>query len=124
MFTIAKNDRLFPFAIDPAVTPLGQRDQHRHQFLALGGELVLVALGAFLDRDALENAVGDEFLEASGEDVAGDTQMALKVLEAADAEKGLADDQHRPAFAQTFEYMCNGAIEWIESFFHARFTPW
>ena len=41
-----------------------------------------------------------ERLQARGEDVAGDAEVALELGEAADAEERLADDQERPALAE------------------------
>ena len=73
------------------------------QLEALVGQAVLVALGAILVEAALQNPVADEGLEAGGEDVAGDPEPALEVLEAADAEEGVAQDEERPPLPHDLE---------------------
>src|SRR5215813_10344962 len=83
----------------PAITPTEQRDDHRVQIAAFFGQLVLEARRPLLIADALEDAVLDELLQAVGEDMAGGAEVGLKFLEAARAQKGLAQDEQRPAIA-------------------------
>ena len=64
------------------------------------GEPVLVPVGVGAVADALEHAVRDELLEAVGEHVARDPEVALHLAVAADAEERLAQDQERPAVAR------------------------
>ena len=87
----------------PLVAPLHERDEDRVQLEALVGQAVLVALGAILVEAALQDSVADEGLEAGGEDVAGDPEPALEVLEAADAEEGVAQDEEGPPLPHDLE---------------------
>ncbi len=73
------------------------------QLEALVGEAVLEALGPFLVAAALKDPVAHERLETGGEDVAGDTQAALEVLEAPDTEEGVAQHEERPPLAHDLE---------------------
>ncbi len=52
---------------------------------------------------AIEDAVVNEALEAGSKHVAGDTEAALEVIEAAHTAESLADDQHGPPLANDFE---------------------
>ena len=93
-----------------AVAPVRQRDHDRPEVDALLGQVVLEALRALLIEAALEDAVVDESLQAVGEHVAGDAEIALEVLEAADAEERVAQQQDRPAVAEDLERAGDGAV--------------
>jgi len=53
-----------------------------------------------LVRDPLEEPLLDQAVEALREDVAADPEVALEVLEALDAEEGVAQDERCPPVAQ------------------------
>jgi hypothetical protein len=93
-----------------AVAPLHERDDRRPEVDALLAEAVLEALGALLVAPALEQALLGQALEAIGQDVAGDAEAALEVVEAADAQEGVADDEQRPAVAEDLEGAGDGAV--------------
>ena len=76
-----------------------QGDQGRPEVEALLGQEVLVAGRAFLVGAALEDVLVDQPLEAGREDVAGDAEGLLDLVEAAVAVHHVADDQQRPALA-------------------------
>ena len=76
--------------------------QHRPEVQALLGEPVLEVLAA-LDPRLLEHPALDEALQPRREDVAGDAEVVLHLVEAADAEEDLAQDQHGPALADDLE---------------------
>jgi hypothetical protein len=52
---------------------------------------------------ALEDALVDQVVEPGGEHVAGDAEAALPVVEAGDAEEGVAHDQQRPPLPHHLE---------------------
>src|SRR5207244_1117386 len=80
------------------------------QVAALAGELIFVALGALGVANSLEDALLDQPVQAVGQDVAGDAQALLEVIEAAQAEKRVADDQQRPALADDLERAGDRAV--------------
>src|SRR3974390_1649652 len=86
-----------------AVGPLPERHEGRPQVGALLGQAVLAAQRPLLVRALHEDALVDESLEAGLEDVAGDAQVALDVVEGADAHEGLPDDQEGPTFSDDLE---------------------
>src|SRR6516162_7312006 len=81
-----------------AVAPLQERHEDRPQVGALLGQAVLAAQRPLLVRALHQDPLVDETLEAGLEDVAGDAQVALDVVEAADAQEDVADDQQGPPF--------------------------
>src|SRR5581483_148561 len=95
---------------DVPVSPLHECEQRYAEVAAFLGELVLVALGPLLVADAFEDSVVDELLEPVGEDVAGDAETLLELLETAPAEERVADDQQRPALADELERPRDGAV--------------
>src|SRR6476660_8219811 len=70
---------------DPLVTPLAQGHQHRPQGLALVGEYVVEATARLVVRDAFHHAVLDQGVQSVGQDVAGDAETLVPLLEASDA---------------------------------------
>src|SRR5207247_3955754 len=77
---------------------------------ALVGEPVLEALGPLAVADPLQDSFLDEPVEPIGEDVAGDAEALLELLEAAQAQEAVADDQERPALADDLERAGDGAV--------------
>ena len=86
-----------------AVAPVQHRDHHRPEVEALLGEEVLVARRALLVGALLEDALVDQQREAGGEDVAGDAEVLLDLVEAAAAVEDVADHEQRPALAEDLE---------------------
>jgi hypothetical protein len=64
----------------------------------------------------LEYTVGDQLGEALGEDVAGDPEAAVKVVEPANAVEGVPQDENRPAIADDFHCPGNGTMHLREVF--------
>src|SRR4029453_19055632 len=85
------------------VPPLPQTAEGDVEVAALGGESVLVAGRSLAVGDALEHALADEPVQPVGEDVAGDPQALLELVEAANPEEHVADDQQRPALADNLQ---------------------
>ena len=65
-----------------AVAPLHQHDQGGGELASLVGEHVLGPAGTLRVRNALENLLVAQQLEAVGEHVGGDPELLLEVLEA------------------------------------------
>ena len=82
------------------VTPAHDRDDRGIEAEALLRQLVLEALGLLLVAAALQDPAAHEQLQAGGEDVARDTEVALHHREALHAVEALAQDQQRPALAE------------------------
>ena len=83
----------------PLVAPLHERDVDREQRTPFGGESILieVACGVLSIASTLQNAVVDEPVQALGEDVAGQSDTALEVLEPPGAVERLSQDHPHPA---------------------------
>jgi hypothetical protein len=92
------------------IAPLKQPHQGRPKVEALLRKPVLEALGTFLIAVALEHALVHESSEPVGQDVAGDAEALLELLEASHSEEGVADHEHRPAVAHQLERASDGAV--------------
>src|SRR5581483_5236678 len=80
-----------------------EREQRDPQLGALLGQPVLEAGRPLAVADALEDARGDEPVEAIREDVARDAEAREQLVETTAAECDVADDQQRPAVADELE---------------------
>ena len=71
---------------------------HHHvpQVAALGGEPVIRARRVIGVGDPLEDLVVDEVVQALSEDVAGDSEPGLEVIEAGHTQEGIPDDKQAP----------------------------
>ena len=85
------------------VAPLQQRDDDGPQVGALAGQPVFEALRAVLIALAAQDARVDEALKPCLQDVAGNPEAALELVEAMGAEECIAQDQERPALADELE---------------------
>ena len=66
----------------------------------------------------------DQGVESRREHVAGDAQASLKVVEAPDADEGIAQDQQRPPLAHDLEGLGDGTVHVLErATFHATILP-
>ena len=85
----------------PFVTPLHQGDVDRKQRASFVGQPILVefARGVLGVGPPLQDALGDEPVEAVGEHVASQADAPLVILEPPGAVERLAQDQPDPAFA-------------------------
>jgi hypothetical protein len=86
-----------------AIAPLQQRDQHRIEVASFFGERVFEARRMLLIGTPLEDAGVREAFEPRGQDVGGDGERRLEVVEAALAQKHVAQDQQRPPVADDVE---------------------
>jgi squalene cyclase len=70
--------------------------------------------------DAFEDSLFDKPVEPVGEDVAGNPKALLELVEAAQAQEGVTNDQERPALADDLERACNRAVlAFVVPFQHA-----
>src|SRR5439155_1032723 len=81
----------------PAVAPARERDDDGIEVVSLLGEAVLEAARALRVRHAREDAVLDELVEPVGEPVTAGAEVGVEVPEPAHAEKGVTQDEQRPA---------------------------
>jgi hypothetical protein len=88
---------------EPAIAPAHQGGEHRIEVDAHLGEPVLVAIRRLLVAVLLEHAPLDQRREPVGEDVACDAEVALDLLEAAQAHEDVAQDQGGPPLADDVE---------------------
>ena len=103
-------DRGLVLAEEPLVAPLPQRREHGPQLAAHVGEHVVAAPARLLVRAALHHAGVDERVESRGEDVAGDAEPVVELLEAGDAEERVAEDQRGPPLADDLERLGDAAV--------------
>ena len=65
--------------------------------------------------DALEDPALDQAVQPLGEDVAGDAQARLKIVEAGHAQEGIPDDQQTPPLAHDVEALGDRARNVLEA---------
>jgi hypothetical protein len=82
----------------PLVAPLPHGRDHLPEVAALAGEPVFRARRVIGVSHPLENLAVDEVVQPLGEDVAGDPEPGLEVIEAGHAEEGVPDDEQAPPF--------------------------
>ena len=83
--------------------PLAQRDHRGGQFLPLFRQPIFDLAPVALHRLAQHDAIFDEPREAVGQDIAGDAQRRLELLEMANARQGAPQDQEGPALAHRLQ---------------------
>src|SRR5262245_31352345 len=85
------------------VAPLAQRRQGDVELAALRGEPVLEARRALAVRDSLQDRLRHQPVEPVGEDVPRNSEALLELVEPAQPEEDVADDEQRPALADDLE---------------------
>ncbi len=85
------------------VAPGPQCVERGPEIPALLRQGVLVAVGPLLVAVAAEDPFLDQALQPAGEHGAGDIEPLLEVVEAANAEEDVAEDQQRPALSDDLE---------------------
>jgi hypothetical protein len=81
------------------ITPLHQGDQGDPQLTALRAQVVLEPLRPLVVPETVENSFGDQTLQAICEDVAGDSEAVLQIVESMEPERNVAENEQRPAIA-------------------------
>ncbi len=87
------------FVRQKAITPLYQVHDHRVQRPPHVREPVFLAAGPLLIGRFFQHALVDQLAQPVTEDVPGDAQAFLEMVEAADPEKTVAQHHQRPAIA-------------------------
>jgi hypothetical protein len=90
------------------ITPFGQGMENRPEAQSSIGQKIFVASRAVLA--SFEHPFGDETVESVGQHGAGDVEVDQKIVEAAYAEKAVADDEDRPALADELEGASDRAV--------------
>jgi len=102
------------------VSPLSHGGEDGPEIPPLVGEPVVVARRVLGIRDPGQHALLDQPPEALLQDVAGDPEPTLEVVEATDPQEGVPDDEHAPPLAHDLEALGNGAVHVGEALsFHA-----
>ena len=87
----------------PLIAPLPHGRDHVPEIAALAGEPVFRARRMIGVSHPLEDSAVDEVIQPLGEDVAGDPEPGLEVIEAGHAEKCVPDDEQAPPFPHDIE---------------------
>jgi len=85
--------RVSIFGKKPSVAPLPERDDHREQVRALLRENIFLTLGVACDWPPFKNAAIDKLLETRRQKTAGDSDLLLEIIKAADTGECLAYDE-------------------------------
>ncbi|GAC1603969.1 MAG: hypothetical protein NVS3B21_32860 [Acidimicrobiales bacterium] len=70
---------------------------------------------ALLVRNLLEDTRPYQTRQSGAQNVSGNAQAFLEVIEAAHAEECVTDDQHRPPLADNLEALGDGAVHCFEA---------
>jgi len=85
--------RVSVFGKQPSVAPLPERNDHREQVRALLRENIFLTLGVACDWPPFKNAAIDKLLETRRQKTAGDSDLLLEIIKAADTGECLAYDE-------------------------------
>jgi hypothetical protein len=110
--SVLEEDRGAGVAGEVLVAEGDQGGEDGVQVSAHVGEAVLeaFALAGFAVGDFGENASFDELVETGGEDVAGDAEVALEVVETAETAEDVSEHEERPPVADEFEGALSRAV--------------
>src|SRR5689334_1771425 len=86
-------------AVAPLLAPLPQREDDRQQSLPLRAERIDHAPSIPWIGGPLQDAAGDELRQSVRQDVAGNAEPSLELLEMLEAVERAAQDQERPFLA-------------------------
>ena len=89
--------------VHPLVAPAGETHQNGVEPQPLAGEPVFEAHRAVVIGHFDQYALLNQLAQSLGQTVPGDAEIGLELVEAAGAEKGIADNQHGPALADDGE---------------------
>jgi hypothetical protein len=85
------------------VAPLSETGEGDVEVTPLSREPVLEPLRALAVAHLLQDALLHQAVQAVGENVTGDAEALLELVEAAEPEERVADNQQRPALADDLE---------------------
>jgi hypothetical protein len=98
------------FVAQVFVAPLPETDQRDVEVEPHARELVVVAIVPDPVRDGLEDPLFDESIEALSENVAGDAEALVELVEASNTQERVANDQEGPPLADKLESTRDGAV--------------
>jgi hypothetical protein len=87
---------------------LPEGDEDRPKGAALVAEDIVIATAGIVVGMSLEHTMLDQCLEPSRQDVAGDAETLVELLEPGHAEEGVANDQQSPPLPDDFERAGHG----------------
>src|SRR5579863_3157439 len=99
----------------PLVPPLTHGRHHVPQVTALGGEPVLGARRMVTVGNALKDPRLDQVIQPLGEDVAGDAEPRLEVIESGHAEERVPDHEQAPPLAHHVQALRDRARHVLEA---------
>ena len=99
----------------PCVAPFTHRREHAPEVAALVGEPVLGARRVLLVGDPFQHTAIDEVIEPVVQDVAGDAEARLEVVEPRHAEERIAHDEHAPPLAHDLQALGDRAVHGLEA---------
>jgi hypothetical protein len=120
---VAEEGGLVALAGEPVVAPLAQRDHHREEPTAHRREDVVVPLAGLVVGAAFEDAGLHQRVEPAGQHVAGDAEAFTEVVEAGDAQEGVAQDEQGPPLADHLQRPGDRAVHVLEGGSSHRATP-
>jgi len=91
----------------PPVAPTHERHDDWEQVAAFFSKTVFPARWSLLIGAPLQYPAPDQTLQPAGQDVARDPKASLELLEAAQPQERVANDEQRPPIADLFEAGCN-----------------
>jgi hypothetical protein len=111
----------------PLVSPATESHQYIEKILALLRQDVLVTGRSFLVEAGDEDFSLNQPREAVGENVAGDSEVLLKIVKSLDPQEGIAKDQNRPLITNQLSRVGDRTLQIFETFpcWHsAQSTGW
>ena len=99
----------------PLVTPTPHRHEEVVKITALFRQPVFESWRPILVWAEGEDACFDQHRQTVGQNIAGDPEVLLEVIEPANAEKGVAKNQDSPTIADQFCGVRHGAVEMLEA---------
>jgi hypothetical protein len=99
----------------PPVPPATESHQNVEQILAFLGQPILVTRRSLLVEASVENSGLDQSREPVGENVAGDSQILLKIVKSPNAQEGVAQDQHCPLIADQLGGVGDRTLQVLEA---------
>lgn len=109
-----ERDRSTAGVRDVPITPVHQPDEHRLEIHPFASKVVLETGRMRLVQALVDQAVLDQSLQACREDVAGDAEVLLDLIEPVRTQKELAQQQHAPGVAEDIQRTGDGAGGGIE----------
>ena len=92
------------------VAPLPQADERDMKVAPLSGQVVLVALRPFLIANPLEDSFVDKPAKALGENLPRDPEISLELVESAQSQQSVPNDQQRPSLTDHLESACDRTV--------------